>query len=353
TQPGDKFLLCSDGLYNLVLEEEILENLAAPDIEDAVKKLVQLALERGGSDNVTVQIVEAVMLDNEEFSIQYPEGDAVSCRLSTNAEVGDLPALMDTVKLSTKEEQSSAGHADERPSAQSEPAAPSEEAAAVPAEPAGAASDEPAAVETGPAEAQDSTTEPAGTLVQETSTEFPEAFLGAAGEETAGASEEFLPLEEETGFFNETAVPAADTVQSTGREPEAEALRQYERAYQQENEQLTKMQYVIVAMLLVILMGVGYALLKTKEPGRKVNLAHQTNPLRTPSVAPMYTIKHNDLRKEIADWAAQRQTGVFGEGKELPVVPTEPAPVIDVGSTVPDAAAKMAVEHATQQTPAP
>ena len=53
---GDRFLLCSDGLWNLVNDREIagIVMQAAPD--DAVHQLVDLANQRGANDNVTVQI---------------------------------------------------------------------------------------------------------------------------------------------------------------------------------------------------------------------------------------------------------------------------------------------------------
>ncbi|WP_229677777.1 PP2C family protein-serine/threonine phosphatase [Caldovatus sediminis] len=49
--PGDRFLLCSDGLIRVVEEPEIAGTLAG---EDAAGRLVRLAVERGARDNVTV-----------------------------------------------------------------------------------------------------------------------------------------------------------------------------------------------------------------------------------------------------------------------------------------------------------
>jgi PPM family protein phosphatase len=59
TRTGDRFLLCSDGLSNLVSMEEIRVTLASErDPADVCKSLVGLANERGGDDNVTVVAVE-------------------------------------------------------------------------------------------------------------------------------------------------------------------------------------------------------------------------------------------------------------------------------------------------------
>ena len=52
---GERLLLCSDGLTNMLTDEEILEvfrNNKSP--ENLCKKLIELALEAGANDNVTV-----------------------------------------------------------------------------------------------------------------------------------------------------------------------------------------------------------------------------------------------------------------------------------------------------------
>ena len=54
---GDKFLLCSDGLTTHVENLEIGEILQRFGVREACQALVELALERGGSDNVTVVAV--------------------------------------------------------------------------------------------------------------------------------------------------------------------------------------------------------------------------------------------------------------------------------------------------------
>jgi protein phosphatase len=56
--PGDRYLLCSDGLTGLVKDEEIGMLLGSMNVEDAAQALVALALLRGGSDNITVLVVQ-------------------------------------------------------------------------------------------------------------------------------------------------------------------------------------------------------------------------------------------------------------------------------------------------------
>lgn len=51
---GDIFLICSDGLTDMVSVPEIEEILSIMDIEEAREELVLTALENGGKDNITV-----------------------------------------------------------------------------------------------------------------------------------------------------------------------------------------------------------------------------------------------------------------------------------------------------------
>jgi len=54
---GDYLLLCTDGLSSLVEDEEIRSLTVAESPGRACEKLIELALERGGSDNITVQTI--------------------------------------------------------------------------------------------------------------------------------------------------------------------------------------------------------------------------------------------------------------------------------------------------------
>ncbi|MDA1082415.1 MAG: protein phosphatase 2C domain-containing protein [Gemmatimonadetes bacterium] len=54
---GDRHLLCTDGLTKHVTDEEIKERLMRDErSEESVRALIDLALERGGTDNVTVVV---------------------------------------------------------------------------------------------------------------------------------------------------------------------------------------------------------------------------------------------------------------------------------------------------------
>jgi protein phosphatase len=56
-QEGDLYVLCSDGLANLVSNQEILEVVQASFLRDAPRALIGTANDRGGDDNVTVIVL--------------------------------------------------------------------------------------------------------------------------------------------------------------------------------------------------------------------------------------------------------------------------------------------------------
>jgi protein phosphatase len=53
-EEGDQLLLCCDGLTNLVEDDEILEVVDRNDLNDVPKRLISIANDRGGDDNITV-----------------------------------------------------------------------------------------------------------------------------------------------------------------------------------------------------------------------------------------------------------------------------------------------------------
>jgi PPM family protein phosphatase len=55
--PGDRFLLCSDGMYAYVDESELPAQLADGDVKDIPKRLVEVANKGGGHDNITAVVI--------------------------------------------------------------------------------------------------------------------------------------------------------------------------------------------------------------------------------------------------------------------------------------------------------
>lgn len=56
-RPGDRFLVCSDGLYDMVSDDDIRVVAGGYDPQDACDRLVQMARERGGFDNISVALL--------------------------------------------------------------------------------------------------------------------------------------------------------------------------------------------------------------------------------------------------------------------------------------------------------
>ncbi|WP_370980348.1 PP2C family serine/threonine-protein phosphatase [Agaribacterium sp. ZY112] len=59
TQAGDRFLVCSDGLYNHVSDEEIQSYLGQNTPAATLGAMIDRALDCGGRDNITAIVVEA------------------------------------------------------------------------------------------------------------------------------------------------------------------------------------------------------------------------------------------------------------------------------------------------------
>jgi protein phosphatase len=62
-QAGDRFVLCSDGLYDLVDDDDIRDTVLKLEPGQACEHLIALALERGGHDNVTVGALKVTTKD--------------------------------------------------------------------------------------------------------------------------------------------------------------------------------------------------------------------------------------------------------------------------------------------------
>jgi len=57
-KPGDRYLLCSDGLFKDVAANELKERLIQAGPDQAIDSLMSLALKRGGTDNVTAIVIQ-------------------------------------------------------------------------------------------------------------------------------------------------------------------------------------------------------------------------------------------------------------------------------------------------------
>jgi len=56
-ETGDTLLLCTDGLWGLLKDSELLQTVDSHELDEACRQLVATAKERGGPDNITVQLL--------------------------------------------------------------------------------------------------------------------------------------------------------------------------------------------------------------------------------------------------------------------------------------------------------
>jgi len=59
-EPGDRVLLCSDGLNSMVSHENIAKALTEGSADEAAWKLVELANKAGGHDNISVILIDVL-----------------------------------------------------------------------------------------------------------------------------------------------------------------------------------------------------------------------------------------------------------------------------------------------------
>jgi serine/threonine protein phosphatase PrpC len=60
TDPGDRYLICSDGLTDYVSSDEIATVLAMPDPHGRPQQLIRLALRNGSRDNITCVVGDVI-----------------------------------------------------------------------------------------------------------------------------------------------------------------------------------------------------------------------------------------------------------------------------------------------------
>lgn len=66
-EPDDLFLLCSDGLSNMISDDEMCRIILANSLDNAMKKLLKLALYNGGADNISMILVRPLNADRIKY----------------------------------------------------------------------------------------------------------------------------------------------------------------------------------------------------------------------------------------------------------------------------------------------
>ena len=76
--PGDRFLICSDGMYAYIDEAELPTQLADGDVKEVPKKLVDVANKGGGHDNITAVVIRISETSGEAAT---PHATEISLKL--------------------------------------------------------------------------------------------------------------------------------------------------------------------------------------------------------------------------------------------------------------------------------
>ena len=76
--PGDRFMLCSDGMYAYLDEEALPHQLAEGEVKEVPKKLVDSANAGGGHDNITAVVIRVGETSSTEIA---PRTNEVSLKL--------------------------------------------------------------------------------------------------------------------------------------------------------------------------------------------------------------------------------------------------------------------------------
>ncbi|HUG21730.1 PP2C family protein-serine/threonine phosphatase [Piscinibacter sp.] len=103
-QPGDRLLLCSDGLWGTVSDAMITEQLARNAISDAVPELVEQALRNGGpkSDNVSILAMEWESAEDSEvpgISTQSLGEEVFASTIQASVMGQDVPDELDDAEI--------------------------------------------------------------------------------------------------------------------------------------------------------------------------------------------------------------------------------------------------------------
>lgn len=66
---GDRWLICSDGMYGMVTKKELQQLVSVENLEEAAERMLKAALDGGGKDNISLVLLQ----DNTEFPQKDPE----------------------------------------------------------------------------------------------------------------------------------------------------------------------------------------------------------------------------------------------------------------------------------------
>ena len=124
TAPGDLYLLCSDGLTDMVSDGEILELVERDrgDLDRAARALVDAANRGGGEDNITVVVFEISAADAGD-TVRLPAGAASGEAVDDEDTLSGLEALpaVDSAVVSSEDVREALARQEEAARAEQEP----------------------------------------------------------------------------------------------------------------------------------------------------------------------------------------------------------------------------------------
>ncbi|MBN2089362.1 Stp1/IreP family PP2C-type Ser/Thr phosphatase [candidate division KSB1 bacterium] len=106
-QAGDIFLLCSDGLYNEIMNSKIAEIARQNSAQEACEKLVNLANEHGGRDNITIQVIK-ILQDIESTPTRFMTEKKEPVSSAPKENIADGDTLISEMKFNNQSSSSSA-----------------------------------------------------------------------------------------------------------------------------------------------------------------------------------------------------------------------------------------------------
>ena len=77
---NNRLLLCSDGLYDYIKDNELADILSTKPLHEAASYMIEQAKKRGGHDNITVVLAEKISTDNESAAKETRDFDLPSTK---------------------------------------------------------------------------------------------------------------------------------------------------------------------------------------------------------------------------------------------------------------------------------
>ncbi len=92
--PGDRLVLCSDGLHSYVDDDRLFGLAGEAPIATVADRLIQVALDGGGSDNVTVVVIQVKAIDGDPQAVRMRDERVRSIPIFRGLSVSEFLRLL-------------------------------------------------------------------------------------------------------------------------------------------------------------------------------------------------------------------------------------------------------------------